>query len=317
MKNYLIKRIGISILTLLIVIFLLFLLMDMMPGSPFNNPKLSEGQRKMLLSAYGLDKPLFIRYLIYLKNMLKGDFGVSYALSIDTPVSEIIIKRLPVSMGIGAAAMAIGSILGLTLGFAAAFSKHYLKRTGRIIDGIIMLISVLGLSIPSYIFAIALCYYAGFRFKLFPLVYDFRSPIISSFLAILALSITVAAVISRYARDEAAEVLKSDYVLFAMSQGINGISILFRYVIRNSFIGVMTIMAMMFVGLMTGSLVTEQIFSIPGIGFLLTSAINAKDYNVVIALTFVFAALFVTVRLLLDILYAVLDPRVRVANDRG
>ncbi|MCR4924407.1 MAG: ABC transporter permease [Lachnospiraceae bacterium] len=316
MKNYLVKKVVISVLTLLIVILILFLAMDLMPGTPFNNPKLSPEQREMLKSAYGLDKPVLIRYLIYVKNMFKGDFGVSYALAIDTPVSELIIKRMPVSMAIGGAALALGSIGGLILGFTAAFTKYYIKKFGKIIDGICILISILGISIPSYIIAIALSYFVGFKFRLLPLVYDFRNPAGSSIMAVLSLSFVVCAVITRYARDEALEVLKSDYVLFAMTQGIRGPSLLFRYIIRNSFIGVITVMAMMFVGLMTGSLVTEQIFSIPGIGFLLTSAINAKDYNVVISLSFVFAALFIVVRLLLDIIYVLLDPRVRVVNDR-
>ncbi len=186
-------------------------------------------------------------------------------------------------------------------------------RKGRLIDGICMLISIIGISVPSYIFAIVLSYFAGFRLKLFPLLYDFRNPVISSLMAVLSLSVMVTAVITRYTRDEALEVLKSDYVMFAVSQGISGKDLLFNYVIRNSMMGVITVMTMLFVSLLTGSLVTEKIFSIPGIGFLLTSAITANDYNVVIALSFVFAAIFIAARLILDILYMLLDPRVRVS----
>ncbi len=309
MKRYIVKKLVIAIITLLLVILILFLLMELMPGSPFNNEKLSEEQREILMRNYGLDKPLFYRYLIYVKNIIKGDFGVSYNLSINTPVAEMISTRMPVSICIGVAAMVLGTISGLAIGFFAAF------HAGKIIDGLAMLLSIIGISIPSYIFSIILSYFCGFRWKILPLLYDYRNPFVSSLMAIIAESVFVMAVIAKFTRDEAKNVLKSEYVLFAKSQGLSTKDILFKYVIKNSLLGVITVMALLLVNLLTGSLVTEQIFSIPGIGFLLSSAIAANDYNVVIALSFVFAGIYVIARLLLDILYCFLDPRIRITGN--
>jgi oligopeptide transport system permease protein len=309
MIKYTIKKLLISIVSLLLIVFILFILMELMPGSPFNDEKLSDDQKQVLYEAYGLDKPVVYRFGVYVKNMLKGDFGVSYSVSINTPVSDLIKSRLPVSMKIGFAAMVIGSIVGLALGFLAAFNQ------GKVMDLICTIISILGVSIPSYIFAILFNYYAGFKWKWLPLLYDFRIPVKSSVLPIIALSIGVMAVVTKFTRDEATSVLKSDYVLFARSQGISEKDILLGYVFRNSMIPVITVMAMLLVSLLTGSLVTERIFSVPGIGSLLTNAISMNDYNVVIALSFVYALIYIIARLVLDLIYGFIDPRIRVSGN--
>lgn len=310
MKKYIIKKLVLSVVTLLLIIFILFLLMNLMPGSPFNNPKLTPEQKEILIQSYGLDKPVLQRFFVYLGNMLKGDFGVSYSLSVNTPVLTLIRSRLPVSLLIGISAMLLGSAAGLTIGFLAAFHQ------GKAADIVCMILSVIGISVPSYIIAIALSYFVGFRLKWLPLLYDFRNPVLSGIMPVLALSVMVMSVIARFTRDEAVSVLKSDYVMFARSQGMSGRTILFHYVIRNSIMQVITVMTLLLVGLLTGSLVTEQIFSIPGIGFLLSSAISANDYNVVITLSFMYAAIYVVARLILDILYGIIDPRVRLGGER-
>ena len=310
MKKYIIKKLVLSVVTLLLIIFILFLLMNLMPGSPFNNPKLTPEQKEILIQSYGLDKPVLQRFFIYLGNMFKGDFGVSYSLSVNTPVLTLIRSRLPVSLLIGVSAMLLGSAAGLIVGFLAAFHQ------GKAADIVCMILSVIGISVPSYIIAIALSYFVGFRLKWLPLLYDFRNPVLSGIMPVLALSVMVMSVIARFTRDEAVSVLKSDYVMFARSQGMSGRTILFHYVIRNSIMQVITVMTLLLVGLLTGSLVTEQIFSIPGIGFLLSSAISANDYNVVITLSFMYAAIYVVARLILDILYGIIDPRVRLGGER-
>ena len=311
MVKYVIKKLAIAVLTLFLVVLILFLLMELMPGSPFNNPKLSDEQKQVMMQAYGLDKPVLERFFIYVKNMLHGDFGVSYNMAADVPVAELIKSRLPISMLIGLASMILGSILGLALGFLAAFKK------GKIWDVICRIISVISISVPAYIFAILFSYFLGFKLKLLPLLYDFRSPVISSLMAVISLSIFVMGVVLRYTRDEAVSVLSSDYVLFARSQGISKKVLLTKYVLRNSLMPIITVMTMLLVGLLTGSLVTESIFAVPGIGYLLSSAVTANDYNVVIALSFVFALIYVVARLILDLLYGLIDPRVRVAGNKG
>ena len=310
MRKYILKKLMLSIVTLFVILLVLFLLMELMPGSPFNSDKLSEAQRATLARAYGLDKPVLVRFFLYLKNMLRGDFGVSYNLSINTPVLTMIKSRLPISMRIGVCSLLLGSVLGLAIGFLAAFHQ------GKAADIFCTIISVIGISVPSYIFAIALSYYGGFKFRWLPLLYDFRIPVVSGIMPVLSLSIAVMAVIARFTRDEAVSVMKSDYVMFARSQGISNRTLLFRYVIRNSMMPVITVMTMLLVELLTGSLVTEQIFAIPGIGFLLSSAITANDYNVVVTLGFLYAAIYVVARLILDILYGIIDPRVRLGDNK-
>ncbi|SNU08095.1 oligopeptide transport system permease protein [Lachnospiraceae bacterium] len=308
MIKYTVRKLLVSALSLLLIVFILFMLMQLMPGSPFNDEKLSAEQKQVLYEAYGLDKPVIYRFGVYVVNMLKGDFGVSYSISINTPVATLIKDRLPVSMKIGGVAMLFGSLAGMTLGFLAAFNR------GKVMDTICMIISILAVSVPSYIFAIVLNYYVGFKWKYLPLLYDYRIPIESSILPVIALSIGVMGVIMKFTRDEATVVLGSDYVLFARSQGIPEKQILLGYVFRNSLIPVITVMAMLLVALLTGSLVTERIFSIPGIGALLTNAISQNDYNVIIALSFVYALLYIVARFILDIVYGLIDPRIRVSG---
>ncbi|MBO6107928.1 MAG: ABC transporter permease [Eubacterium sp.] len=308
MVRYIAKKLLIAIATLLVILLILFVLMELLPGSPFNNPKLSEEQKQALIDHYGLNRPVIERFFRYVANMLRGDLGVSYVMAADVPVSRLISSGMPISMIIGFCALILGSFTGMILGFFAAFRK------GRAMDIICRILSVISISVPSYIFAIMLSYFLGFKWKIFPLIFTFDSPVLSSFMAVISLSIYVMGVVIRFTRDESAAVLSSDYVLFARSQGISSGVLLFRYVLRNSLMPVITVMAMLLVSLLTGSLVTESIFSIPGIGFLLSAAITANDYNVVIALSFVFAALFVGARLILDIIYGLIDPRVRVSG---
>ncbi|MBR6228450.1 MAG: ABC transporter permease [Eubacterium sp.] len=308
MVKYVLKKLAIAVVTLFVILLILFLMMELLPGSPFNDHKLSVDQKQVLMESYGLDKPVWERFFIYIGNLLKGDFGVSYVMAKDVPVSELIGTRMPITIIIGLAAMVLGSLTGLILGFLAAFKK------GKVLDVICRILSIICISVPSYIFAIVFSYFLGFRWKVFPLLFNYDSPVASSVMAVLALSVFVTGVVMRFTRDEAATVLASDYVLFARGQGISNRKILFGYVMRNSMMPIITIMAMLLVSLMSGSLVTESIFAIPGIGFLLTSAIANNDYNVVLALSFVFATLFVTARLILDLLYGIIDPRVRVGG---
>ena len=166
MKKYILKRVLISLFTLLVILFVLFVLMQLMPGSPFNDEKLNDSQRAQLYAKYGLDKPVVIQFLTYVKNMLTGDFGVSYNISKNTPISELIATRLPISMEIGFFAVFLGAIVGLILGVIAAIWHN------TIIDNICTIISVIGVSVPSYVFALFLSYQFGFKAKIFPMLFD-------------------------------------------------------------------------------------------------------------------------------------------------
>ncbi|WP_163195172.1 ABC transporter permease [Clostridium thermarum] len=309
MKKYLLKRIAISVATLMAILLILFLMLEFMPGSPFNDEKLTADQIALLNAKYGLDKSVFIRFFNYVKNMLTGDFGVSYTISKNTPISTLLQTRLPISLRIGGQAVLLGTLVGLVLGIIAAL-KH-----NTIWDTITTVISVLGVSLPSYVFALALSYSLGYKLKVFPLLYSINSPLESSALPTIALCMFTIATIARFTRTEMLEVLGSDYMLLAESKGISGIRLIVKHQLRNALIPIITVLAPLIVGLMTGSLVIEKIFSIPGIGSLLVTAIQSNDYNVIVALSFIYSAMYIGIMLVVDILYGVIDPRIRLAKE--
>ena len=308
-KKYTLKRVITALFTLLAILLVLFVLMQLMPGSPFNDEKLNDSQRAALYAKYGLDQPVVVQFFRYVGNMLRGDFGVSYNISKNTPISQLIQTRLPISILIGGFAVLIGAVLGLLLGLLAAL-KH-----NTIWDSIATIISVIGVSVPSYVFALALSYSLGFKLKWFPMLFNIQDVMGSRVLTSISLSMFTMASIARFTRSEMLEVLGSDYMLLAESKGISGASLIFRHALRNALIPIITVLAPLIVDLMTGSLVVEKIFAIPGVGSLLVTAIQSNDYNVVISLSFVYSAMYIIIMLVVDILYGIIDPRIRLAKD--
>ncbi|MDO4266333.1 MAG: ABC transporter permease [Eubacteriales bacterium] len=309
MKKYVLKRAMISIVTLLVILLVLFLMLEFMPGSPFNDEKLNDAQRAILYQKYGLDKPVLYRFGAYVKNMLSGDFGVSYNISKNTNITTLLQTRLPISIRIGGQAVLLGTVIGLVLGIVAAI------RHNTIFDTITTVISVIGVSLPSYVFALVLSYYLGFEFKLFPILYDMKLPFKSSVLPTISLCMFTIATIARFTRTEMLSVLGSDYMLFAQSKGLSDKRLIFVHALRNALIPIITVLAPLIVSLMTGSLVVEKIFSIPGIGSLLVTAIQSNDYNVIVTLAFVYSAMYIGIMLAVDILYGIIDPRIRLAKE--
>jgi len=307
-KKYTLKRILTSLLTLLAILLVLFILMQLMPGSPFNDEKLSDDMRAALYAKYGLDQPVAVQFFKYVGNMLRGDLGVSYNISKNTPISQLIQTRLPISIRIGGMAVTLGAVVGLILGIIAA-----LKRD-TIWDTLATIISVIGVSVPSYVFALGLSYTFGFKLKWFPMLFSAKDVLGSSILPSISLSMFTMASIARFTRSEMLEVLDSDYMLLAESKGISGPSLIFRHALRNALIPIITVLAPLIVDLMTGSLVVEKIFAIPGVGSLLVNAIQSNDYNVVISLSFIYSAMYIAIMLVVDILYGVIDPRIRLAK---
>ena len=280
-----------------------------MPGSPFNDEKLTDDQRVALYEKYGLDDPIVIQFGRYVVNMCKGDLGVSYKISKNTPISQLIESRLHISIGIGFYAVFRGAIIGLILGVIAALKRY------TILDTICTIISVIGVSVPSYVFALGLSYTMGYKWKWFPMLYDSADAFNSSIMPSIALSMFTMASIARFTRTEMIEVLGSEYMLLAESKGLSGRKLLFSHALRNALIPIITVLAPLIVDLMTGSLVVEKIFAIPGVGSLLVNAIQSNDYNVVIALSFIYSALYIAIMLVVDILYGIIDPRIRLGKE--
>ena len=309
MKKYVLKRVLIALVTLLVILLVLFALLKLMPGTPFNDEKLNEAQKAALMAKYGLDQPIIVQFFNYVTNMLHGDLGVSYNISKNTPIAQLLRTRLPTSLRIGGQSVLLGAVVGLLLGIVAAL-KH-----NSIWDTLCTVVSVLGVSVPSYVFALFLAYTCGFQLGWFPQLYQINHPFISSVLPSVALSMFTIASIARFTRSEMLEVLDSDYLLLAASKGLSQRALITRHTLRNALIPIITVLAPLIVSLMTGSLVVEKIFSIPGIGSLMVQAIQSNDYSVTIALAFVYSAMYVGIMLVVDILYGIIDPRIRLAKE--
>ena len=310
MLKYCLKRIGMAAATILPTIILLFFLLQLLPGSPFNNERLTDEQKQQLEEKYGLDKSLPEQIVIYIKNMLTGDFGVSYNIQQNYPVASLLASRYPVSIRIGLQAFAVGVILGLVLGIISALHHNGILDTGTTV------FAMLGSSIPSHVVALALLFFLAFRLDLFPLTYSSGTPVLSSILPTIALAISPMAMTARFTRNEMIEVMSSEYILLAETKGMKSLRVILVHGLKNTLVPLITTMGPMLMGLLTGSTVCEQIFSIPGIGSLFITAIQSNDYNIVITLAFIYSAIYIGIMLVIDILYGIIDPRIRLSGGK-
>lgn len=309
MTKYIAKRVAWALVTLFVILFILFLLLQFMPGSPFNDEKLTVTQKALLYAKYGLDKPFFIRFWIYLKNVvLHGDFGISYAIKKDALVAGIVLDRLGVSVRIGLQALLLGTGLGVVLGVVSGSKRNTWMDTAATFAAII------GVSIPSYVLALFMSYFLGYKLNIFSITYQINNPFFSSFLPTIALSFFVMAQTTRFLRTELIEVLGSEYIKLVEAKGVSRFKVIYRHGLRNALISVVTILGPLTVNLMTGSLVVESVYGIPGIGSLLVQGIQVNDYNVIIMISFIYSLMYIIVNLFVDILYGVIDPRIRVTK---
>lgn len=308
MRKYITRRVLIALATVFVILLMLYSMLDLMPGSPFNDEKMSAEQKAALNAKYGLDDPFLVRYVRYVGNMLKGDFGVSYAIQKNMPISRMLAARIPLTVQIALQAAVLGSFIGLILGIVAAIKRN------SIWDTTATTISVLGVSLPSFVFALLLSYTFSYKYKVFPLIYTDKQAFQSTILPTISLSMFTIASIARYSRSELIEVMNSEYILLADSKGITRLRLIVTHAIHNALIGVITVLAPLVVNLMTGSLVVEKAFSIPGIGTLFIKAIQMNDYNVTLSISFLYSVMFVFTMLLVDVLYGIIDPRIRLAK---
>ena len=307
MLRYTFKRLLNAFVILFIIATAPWLLMQLLPGSPFNDEKLTDEARAQMEAKYGLDDPLLVQYVTYMAHMARGDFGNSYYYQ-GKPVMDIIMERLPVSAFLGAQALILGTLGGIVLGSIAAM------RHNTFWDRSTALISVLGISVPNFVLAPLLQYWLAFKLELFPIA--FFESWWHSVLPSLVLAIAVGAVVATYTRTEMLEVLGQDYVTLAKSKGISNIAVMARHVLRNSMIPLVTILVPLAAALLTGTLVVETVFSVPGIGEQFVRSIFINDYSVIMGTTMLFAVFFVASYLIQDILYGIIDPRIRVAGAR-
>ncbi|WP_125588278.1 oligopeptide ABC transporter permease [Companilactobacillus jidongensis] len=306
MAKYILKRIFYLFLTLFIIATLTFFLMKLLPGTPFSNQnRMSPDQLKIVKAQYGLDQSVFVQYVRYMGGLLQGNLGTSFQFN-NEPVTTLIGQRLAPSMQIGAQAMILGTVLGILLGAVAAIRKN------TWVDTLATFISILGLSIPSFVLAVLLQFYLAYKWHIYPVALwdNFQSSVLPT----LALAALPLGNVARFMRTEMVDVMSSDYIELAKSKGNSAWKVVTKHALRNSLIPIVTIIGPMAVSVMTGSMVVENIFSIPGIGEQFVKSITTNDYPTIMGLTIFYSFLLVVIILIVDILYGFIDPRIRLGN---
>ncbi|QUE85820.1 MULTISPECIES: oligopeptide ABC transporter permease [Exiguobacterium] len=307
MGRYLLQRLTYGLITFFLIATFTFFLMDLLPGSPYQNQeKLTETQIQILNDRYGLNDPLPVRYATYMGNLVQGDLGVSFRTA-NRPVTDLIMERIGPSAQLGLQALILGTLGGLLLGILAAIRHNTIADYGA------MFVSVIGISVPSFVFAALLQYYVGVRWGVLPVAF-WDSPA-HTILPTIALSLGVTASIARFVRTEMLEVTGQDYVTLAKAKGLTGNAIVWKHMVRNAIIPAITILGPMTAALLTGTFVIEKIFAVPGLGELFVTSITLNDYSVIMGTTLFFSAIFILIILLVDLLYGVVDPRIRLGGD--
>ncbi|MEB3360161.1 MAG: ABC transporter permease [Synechococcales bacterium] len=318
MPRYLLKRLLTAIPTLLAISLVVFLVLALAPGDPLaelgSNPSISEEVRENIRRAFGLDQPLHVRYVKWIGSFVRGDFG--YSFTSRSPVSELILQRLPTTLWVVGTAYLISLSLALPLGILSA-----LKRQSAL-DQALTTVAFFGISLPPFFTGLLFIIIFSVQLDWFPFIYDstlvvnswetFLAQIRQSVLPIAVLVLFQTAVLMRFIRASILEQLSQDYVRTAYAKGLRQSGVISHHVLRNAMIPVVTLVALDIPTLFTGALVTEQVFRVPGIGALLIDSIFRNDTPVVLAVTFVYAVLVVAFNLIADLLYAWLDPRVQL-----
>lgn len=309
MLKYTLKRFGYMIITTWVVITLTFVMMHSIPGDPFSSGKrLPPATKKNLNIKYGLDKPLSTQYELFMKNLvLHGDLGESYTYP-GLTVNSIIAQRAPVSAELGIEALVFAVILGMIFGILAAFKKNHWQ------DHLVMIVAILGIAIPSFVLAALLQYFFSVQFEILPTSGwgDFTHSILPA----LSLSLGIIAVYARYMRSSCIDVLGQDYIMTAEAKGVSRVVLVWKHVIRNAILPAITILGQQIAGIITGTFVIETIFSIPGIGRYFVSSITDRDYSVILGTTIFVAIVYIVVVFAVDILYGLVDPRIRLSGGK-
>lgn len=290
--------------TILVITTLTFVLMKVIPGSPFNEERgTNEAVQRNLEAYYHLDDPLIIQYIIYLKSIITFDFGPSIKKPSDS-VNDMLERGFPVSFELGMAAIVIAVISGLILGVTAA-----LRRNG-FLDYAAMSLAVLGISIPNFIMATLLIQQFAVNFKLFPAA-TWTSPI-HMVLPTAALAVGPMAIIARLTRSSMVEVLTQDYIRTAKAKGLSPFKIIVKHALRNALMPVITVLGTLVASILTGSFVIEKIFAIPGMGKYFVESINQRDYPVIMGTTVFYSVILIVMLFLVDLAYGLLDPRIKL-----
>ena len=304
MFKYIIKRIGLAIVTIWAVATITFFLMNLVPGGPFLSEKAVSPKAMAALEAkYGLDKPLFEQYITYLTDALHGDFGDSLKQRGRT-VTSIIVTKFPVSARVGGVAVLVALLLGIPLGCIAAMQR------GKFLDNLISVISTCGIAVPSFVICTVLMYFLGVHLKILP-TYGLTSWK-HYVMPVMALSFYPMAYIMRLMRSSMLDVLGQDYMRTCKAKGVSQAVSIFKHALRNAILPVITYVGPMLAYTLTGSFVVEKIFTIPGLGGEFIGSISSRDYTVIMGTTIFLATLLIVMNVIVDIIYKIVDPRIKL-----
>lgn len=304
MLKYIVKRIGLAIVTIWAVATLTFFLMNMVPGGPFLSEKAVSPQALAALEAkYGLDKPLWEQYVTYMTDALHGDFGDSLKQRGRT-VTSIIATKFPVSARLGGTAVLVSLLVGVPLGCAAAMNR------GKALDNIISVVATCGIAVPSFVICTVLMYFLGVHLNLLPTfgLTSWKHYI----MPVISLSFYPTAYIMRLMRSSMLDVLGQDYMRTARAKGLSQKVSIFKHALRNAILPVVTYVGPMLAYTLTGSFVVEKIFTIPGLGGEFIGSITTRDYTVIMGTTIFLATLMVVMNVVVDIVYKLIDPRIKL-----
>ena len=311
MAKYIVKRVIMALITILVVACVTFVLMMSVPGSPFNDEKITPEQKAAMEAKYGMDDPLGVQMLRYLKGVIVDqDFGVSLKMQKDRPVLDIITEKFPLSAKIGVIALVWAVAVGIPLGCLAAYNR------GKWVDSVLRVVCTLGVSMPGFVVATFLLMLfcndgAPFKFMGINVIFDASQGAKAYLMPCLALGLYPMCYIARLTRSSMLETIRQDYIRTARAKGLKESVITIRHALRNAMIPIVTTVGLQFGFSLGGAVLVETVFSWPGIGRLLVDCIGLKDTPVVVACVLVLATMFTIINLCIDILYAFLDPRSR------
>lgn len=312
MAKYVLKRLGYAVLTLFVLVTLTFFTMQLLPGDPFTGEKkVPEEVLASIKAKYGLDKPVFEQYLMYLGNCLHGDLGDSMVTK--RAVTDVLLGSFSVSFDLGMRALIFAFVGGVLLGIIAAVKR------GTPWDTLTMIIALVGVSVPSFIVGSFLQFLLGLKLpqwtgvKLFPVTgwIGFASTVLPTF----AMGFGSLATISRLMRTSMLDVLGADYIKTARAKGISNKRIIWRHAVRNAIMPVVTVLGPITAGILTGGFVVENIFAIPGMGKYFVQSVQQTDYFLISGTTILYGGLLIACNLVVDLVYGFIDPRVKLGKE--
>jgi len=308
MAKYICKRLFAGVLTIIVLITIAFFLMHAMPGSPFSQEeqkKLTEEGLARLNAKYGLDRPVWEQYVTYWKGLLKFDFGTSFKKP-DTTVNEILFNHFPTSAKVGGIAVLVSLAIGIPLGIAAALHR------GKFIDWFCMAFATVGISAPVFVISVLLMYLLCGVFPIFP---NFGLNSWKHYiLPVACLSFNPIAYIVRQIRSSMLEAMEQDYIRTARAKGVREFKVVIKHALKNAIMPVVTYLGPLVAGLLTGSFIVERLFSIAGIGRYFVQSVSDRDYTMIMGITIFFGVFVVVCNLVVDILLAIIDPRVKLSK---